>query len=142
MKKALAALLCTLAAPLALAQATPVGLWKSIDDKTGKESSLVRISESGGVLSGRIEKRLDANAKPDDKCDKCTDDRKDKPIQGLEIIRGAKADGEVWTGGQILDPEEGKLYRLRLKTEDGGKKLEVRGYLGPFYRNQHWIRVE
>jgi uncharacterized protein (DUF2147 family) len=142
MKKALAALLCTLAAPLALAQATPVGLWKSIDDKTGKERSLVRISESGGTLSGRIEKRLDANAKPDDKCDKCTDDRKDKPIQGLEIIRGAKADGEVWTGGQILDPEEGKLYRLRLKTEDGGKKLEVRGYLGPFYRNQHWIRVE
>ena len=142
MKKTLAALLCILAAPLALAQATPVGLWKSIDDKTGKERSLVRITESGGVLSGRIEKRLDPNAKPDDKCDKCSDDRKDKPIQGLEIIRGAKADGEVWTGGQILDPEDGKQYRLRLKTEDGGKKLEVRGYFGPIYRNQHWIRVE
>ena len=142
MKKALAALLCTLAAPLAFAQTTPVGLWKSIDDKTGKERSLVRITESGGTLSGRIEKRLDPNAKPDDKCDKCSDDRKDKPIQGLEVIRGAKADGDVWTGGHILDPEDGKLYRLRLKTEDGGKKLEVRGYLGPFYRNQHWIRVE
>ena len=132
----------TLFAGAALAQATPVGVWKTIDDKTGKERSLVRISDGGGALVGRIEKRLDPAAKPDARCNKCADDRKDRPVDGLEIIRGARADGEAWTGGTILDPEDGKVYRLRLKVEEAGRKLEVRGYLGPFYRNQHWIRVE
>ncbi len=142
MKKFLAAALCALAAPLVFAQGSPVGLWKAIDDKTGKERSLVRISDGGGTLVGRIEKLLDPAAKPDARCDKCADDRKDRPVDGLEIIRGARADGEAWTGGTILDPEDGKVYRLRLKVEEAGRKLEVRGYLGPFYRNQHWIRVE
>lgn len=142
MKKFLAAALCALAAPLVFAQGSPVGLWKAIDDKTGKERSLVRISDGGGALVGRIEKLLDPAAKPDARCDKCADDRKDRPVDGLEIIRGARADGEAWTGGTILDPEDGKVYRLRLKVEEAGRKLEVRGYLGPFYRNQHWIRVE
>ena len=128
----------------ALAQATPVGLWKTIDDETKTEKSLVRIVESGGVLGGKIEKLLDP-AKQNDICDKCSDERKGKPIVGLSIIRNAKQDGEdksVWTGGEILDPNNGKTYRLRLKPLDGGKQLEVRGYVGPFFRNQTWIRVE
>ena len=128
----------------ALAQATPVGLWKSIDDETKKEKSLVRITDGGGVLTGKIEKLLDP-AKQNDVCDKCTDDRKDKPILGMTIIRNAKASGDdvtVWTGGDIVDPNNGKVYKLRLKPLDGGKALEVRGYIGPFYRNQTWIRVE
>ena len=129
----------------ALAQATPVGLWKTIDDETKKEKSLVRISDGNGVLSGRIEKLLDPTAKQNDVCDKCSDERKGKPIVGLNIIRNAKPDGDdksVWTGGEILDPNNGKTYRLRLKPNDGGKTLEVRGYIGPFFRNQTWIRVE
>ena len=129
----------------ALAQATPVGLWKTIDDETKKEKSLVRIADNGGVLTGRIEKVLDPTAKPDDVCDKCTDERKGKPIVGLTIIRNAKpdeADKALWTGGDITDPNNGKTYRLRLKPLDGGKHLEVRGYIGPFFRNQTWIRVE
>jgi uncharacterized protein (DUF2147 family) len=129
----------------ALAQATPSGLWKTIDDKTGKERSLIRISEAGGVFTGRIDKRLDPDAKPTDTCDKCTDDRKDKPLQGMALIRNVKAsadDKEVFEGGDITDPENGKVYKVRLKPLDGGKKLEVRGYIGPFYRNQTWIRVE
>ncbi|MBS0443615.1 MAG: DUF2147 domain-containing protein [Proteobacteria bacterium] len=128
----------------ALAQATPVGLWKTIDDETKTEKSLVRIVEAGGVLGGKIEKLLDP-AKQNDVCDKCSDERKGKPIVGLSIIRNAKQDGEdksVWTGGEILDPNNGKTYRLRLKPLDGGKQLEVRGYIGPFFRNQTWIRVE
>ena len=128
----------------ALAQATPVGLWKTIDDESKTEKSLVRIVESGGVLGGKIEKLLDP-AKQNDVCDKCSDERKGKPIVGLSIIRNAKQDGEdksVWTGGEILDPNNGKTYRLRLKPLDGGKQLEVRGYVGPFFRNQTWIRVE
>jgi uncharacterized protein (DUF2147 family) len=139
------ALFFTLASSLAMAQASPAGLWKSIDDKTGKERSLIRISESGGIYTGKIEKRLDEDAKPTDVCDKCTDDRKDKPILGLVLIRNVKAsasDKEVFDGGDITDPENGKVYKVRLKPLEAGKKLEVRGYVGPFYRNQTWLRVE
>lgn len=128
-------------------QASPVGLWKTIDDATKKEKSLVRISENGGVLSGRIEKLLDPEAKADGVCDKCSDDRKGQPIVGLNIIRNVKAnadDTSVWDGGEILDPNNGKVYRVRLKPVDGGKKLEVRGYIGAplLGRTQVWQRVE
>lgn len=130
-----------------VAQASPVGLWKTIDDATKKEKSLVRISENGGVLSGRIEKLLDPEAKADGVCDKCSDDRKGQPIVGLNIIRNVKAnadDTSVWDGGEILDPNNGKVYRVRLKPVDGGKKLEVRGYIGAplLGRTQVWQRVE
>lgn len=141
-----AAVATLLAHGAALAQASPVGLWKTIDDKTKKERSLVRIAESGGVLVGRIEKRLDPAAKPDATCDKCSDDRKDRPIDGLEIIRGVKkSDGDnLWDSGTILDPEEGKTYRVRLQLADEGRRLEVRGYIGAplLGRTQNWLRVE
>ena len=143
------ALLASLTAGSAWAQTTPVGLWKTIDDKTKSERALVRISESGGVFSGRIEKLLAADAKPDAKCDKCEDDRKDKPIVGMEIVRGVKkAQGDnsdnTWDGGTILDSAEGKVYKVRMQPADGGKKLEVRGYVGmPMLgRTQTWVRVE
>jgi uncharacterized protein (DUF2147 family) len=130
----------------AMAQATPVGVWKTIDDKTKSERAMVRITESAGVLSGKIEKVLAADAKPDAVCDKCTDDRKDKPIVGMEIVRGVKkAEAEnTWDGGTILDANEGKVYKVRLQPADGGKKLEVRGFVGvPMLgRTQTWIRVE
>ncbi len=144
MKKTLIALSLFSAAGVACAQATPVGLWKTIDDETKTERSLVRLSDNGGVVTGKIEKLLAADAKPDAKCDKCEDERKDKPIVGLEIVRGAKKNeaGDAWEGGTILDPNKGKTYRLRLTPKEGGKQLEVRGYVGPFYRNQTWIRVE
>ncbi|MEJ5991276.1 DUF2147 domain-containing protein [Ramlibacter sp. PS3R-8] len=142
MKRLLVASLA-LAAGAAFAQQTPVGVWRSIDDKTGEAKAEIRIVESGGALSGRIEKRLLKDAKPDDVCKECTDERKDKPILGLEIIRGAKlaAGGNAWEGGKILDPENGKEYTLKLSTVDGGQKLQVRGYIGPFYRTQTWVRV-
>ena len=128
---------------IAFAQSTPVGLWKTIDDDGKTAKSLVRISEQGGTLTGSIEKLLDPTALADAKCDKCSDDRKDKPVVGLQIIRGVKAEGEgVWGGGEILDPNNGKTYRTRLKPVEGGKILEMRGYIGPFYRTQTWIRVE
>ena len=130
----------------AMAQMSPVGVWKTIDDDTKAEKSLVRIKDNAGVYSGSIEKLLDpAAAKPDAVCDKCTDDRKDKPLLGLTILRHLKQsadDKTVWDGGDIVDPNNGKVYRTRLKPVDGGKKLEVRGYIGPFYRTQVWLRVE
>ena len=134
----------TFAAGAAFAQATPVGLWKTIDDETKQERSVVRITESGGVLGGKIEKLLAPDAKPDAKCDKWTDARKDQPILGMAIIEGVKknADEAFWDGGSILDPNNGKTYKVRLTPKDGGKALEVRGFIGPFFRNQTWIRVE
>lgn len=141
MKALLAAYL--LLPALAQAQVTPVGLWKTIDDDGKTAKSLVRIVEHAGVVVGSVEKLLDPKDPPDGKCDKCIDDRKDKPVVGLQVIRGVKPDGDgVWGHGEILDPKDGKTYRTRLKPVDGGKKLEVRGYIGPFYRTQTWIRVE
>ena len=140
------ALLLGLSSAAAMAQMTPVGLWTTISDEDKKPTSEVRIVDNGGVLTGKIEKRLDPKAKPDDKCDKCSDDRKDKPILGLEIIRGAKKDGgnDVWEGGKILDPANGKNYSLMLTPIEGGKKLEVRGYIGfkAAGRTQTWIRAQ
>jgi uncharacterized protein (DUF2147 family) len=139
--RALAAIILMLAATGAAAQNTPVGLWKTIDDHTGKEKSLVRITESAGVISGTVEKLLHPS-KPNPLCDKCSDERHGKPITGLSIFEGLKQDGEAWDGGKILDPDNGKIYTVRLKPMDGGRRLEVRGYIGPFFRNQIWLRVE
>ena len=127
----------------ALAETTPVGLWRSADDKTGEAKAEIRITESSGVLSGKIEKRLFHAPGTGDVCVPCSDDRKDKPIAGLEIIRGAKkVDGrEVWEGGKILDPENGRNYTLKMTPIDDGKKLEVRGSFGPFWRSQTWVRI-
>jgi uncharacterized protein (DUF2147 family) len=144
MKKMLAAAALGLLSQMALAQTSPVGLWKTIDDDGKTEKSLVRIADNGGVLSGTIEKIFEAG-KQDAKCDLCSDDRKNKPVVGLQIIRGVKQDADdkaLWTGGEVLDPTNGKTYRTRLKPVDGGKKLEMRGYIGFFYRTQTWIRVE
>ena len=132
-----------LAAGTVVAQATPAGLWKTIDDETKTEKSFVRITDTAGVLSGKVERVLDP-ASQQAKCDKCTDARKDQLVVGMTIIEGVKknADEVFWDGGSILDPNNGKLYKVRLTLKDAGKQLEVRGFIGPFYRNQQWIRVE
>lgn len=130
----------------ALAQTTPVGVWKTIDDKTGTERAQIRITDNSGVLSGRIEKLLAADAKQDGVCDKCEDDRKGQPMLGLEVVRGVKKsdDANLWDGGTILDAKEGKVYKVRMEPIEGGQKMEVRGYVGlPLLgRTQTWIRVE
>jgi uncharacterized protein (DUF2147 family) len=143
MKSTLAAILFASLALPALAQMSPVGTWHTMDEKTGEIKSQIVISEAGGVVSGKIDKVLRKDAKPDAVCDECSDDRKGKPIVGLEIIRGAKkaAGKDVWEDGKILDPENGKNYTLRLTPIEGGKKLEVRGSIGPFGRTQTWVRV-
>ncbi len=141
MKRKLLICLASVGAPV-LAQMTPMGLWQSIDDESGKPKAEIRIREAAGVLSGVVEKSLMPSANPI--CDLCTDDRKGQPKLGMEIIRGAKkADGkEVWEGGNILDPENGKTYTLRMTPLEGGAKLQIRGYIGPFYRTQVWNRVQ
>jgi uncharacterized protein (DUF2147 family) len=128
----------------ALAQVTPVGTWRSVDDKTGEVKAEIRITESGGLVSGRIVKRLAKDAKQGAVCDECKDERKGQPIEGLEIIRNVhKAEGkDVWEGGKILDPENGREYTARLTPIEGGKRLEVRGSIGPFGRTQTWVRAQ
>ena len=143
MKRALVAIFSGALTFAALAQSTPVGLWRSTDDKTGEAKAEVRIVETAGVLSGRIDKRLFKVPGAPDVCVPCSDDRKDQPILGLEIIRGAKkAEGrEVWEGGKILDPENGRSYTLKMTPVEDGKKLDVRGSFGPFGRTQTWVRI-
>lgn len=128
----------------ALAQVSPVGTWRSIDDKTGEATAEIRIAGNGGVVNGRIVKRLAKDAKPGAVCEECKDERKGQPIEGLEIIRNVqKAEGkDVWEGGKILDPESGREYTARLTPIEGGKRLEVRGSIGPFGRTQTWVRVQ
>ncbi|MEO7243137.1 MAG: DUF2147 domain-containing protein [Variovorax sp.] len=143
MKKTIAALLLAAITLPAWAQMSPVGIWQTIDDKTDKPKSLIRIIEGANGLSGKIEKLLREGAPADARCIECSDDRKGLPMVGLEIVRGGKkAEGkDLWEGGKILDPENGKEYRAGYTPVDGGKKLEVRGYLGPFWRTQTWHRV-
>jgi uncharacterized protein (DUF2147 family) len=145
MKRFAIAALLLVAATLASAQSTPAGLWKSVDDKTGEVRSLIRITEAGGIYTGRIERVLDPEAKPGEVCDKCTDERRRQPLVGLLLIRNIRRNADdptVYDGGDIVDPDDGQVYRLRLKPEDGGRRLQVRGYYGPFYRSQYWQRAE
>jgi len=137
------AIALSLASTMVLAQMTPEGLWRNVDDKTGEAKAEIRIAATAsGALNGRIEKALTQSSEPN--CTLCTDDRKDQPKLGMEIIRGAKKPdaGAVWEGGKILDPENGKEYTLRMTPLEEGRKLQVRGYIGPFYRTQVWQRVE
>ncbi len=145
--RAVLGLCVLLATGIALGQpATPAGLWKTVDDGTKKEKSLVRIVESGGVFSGKIEKIIDPDAPKDAVCKDCSDERKDQPILGMTIIRNVKPsdDKAVFHGGDILDPNNGKVYKVKMKLIDNGSKLEVRGFIGfsLLGRTQTWSRVE
>lgn len=125
--------------------ASPVGTWKTIDDETGKPKALVRITEEGGVLTGKIEKLFrPADQDQNPKCVKCSDARKDQPIIGMTILSGLKKDGNEYTGGEILDPAAGKTYKSKASLADNGSKLEVRGYVGApmFGRTQTWQREQ
>ena len=135
------------AASVALAQAaSPAGVWKTVDDSTRKEKSLVRIVETNGVFTGKVERVIDPDSPKDAVCKECTDERKDQPIVGMTIIRNVKAGDEkgVFGGGDILDPNNGKVYKVKLTLTDNGSKLDVRGYIGmPMLgRTQTWTRVE
>lgn len=122
---------------------SPVGKWKTIDDETKQPKSIVEITETSGKLSGKIVQLFRKHEEDQNpKCDKCTGDKKDKPILQMEIIEGLTQDGDVWTGGSILDPKNGKTYKCKIKVVDGGKKLEVRGFIGfsLLGRTQVWER--
>jgi uncharacterized protein (DUF2147 family) len=119
---------------------TPVGRWKTIDDKTGKPKAIVQVYMQDGRLFGRIEATLDPNAKK--VCEKCKDARKGQPIVGMVILRGLTLHGEEYSGGDILDPDNGSVYRCKLRMQEKGSQLSVRGYIGfsLLGRSQVWTR--
>jgi len=126
-------------------QASPVGLWRSIDDQSGKPRALIRITEQNGEYRGKVEKIFLQPDEPQNPvCIACDGERKDQPIMGMTILTGLKQQGDEYTGGQILDPANGKVYRSKMTLADNGRKLDVRGYIGvPMLgRTQTWIRVE
>lgn len=142
--KALSVLLLSLVSLTATANDNIVGRWKSIDDETGKAKSLIEVKETDGVISGNIIKLFNPS-KPNPICEKCSDDRKDQDIIGMEIIRGvSKKKKNKWAGGKILDPKKGKEYSVKFTLKDEGKTLKVRGYIGSpmIGRTQIWERVE
>ena len=121
--------------------AEATGRWKTIDDQTGKPKSIVEITRAAdGSYTGKIVELLNPS-KPNPVCDKCKDDRKNKPIIGMDIIRGMKTDGaNQWSGGTILKPDEGKVYKSKMQLTDGGKTLEVSGCIAFICKSQTWIR--
>lgn len=136
------ALLCLLPVS-AFAQNTPLGRWRSIDDASGKPKAVIEIADTGnGTLSAKIVQILDTKDGPNPLCDDCTGARHNKPILGMTIAWGLKPQGKVWAGGRILDPENGKEYSVKMTPIAGGRKLEVRGFLGVALlgRTQVWLR--
>lgn len=122
---------------------TVLGVWKTIDDETGEEKSLVKLYEQDGKVYGVIEKLLRKNADQNRVCDKCTDYRKNQKILGMRIVRDLYLHDGHYQGGKILDPEKGKEYTCKLWLDPSNPNiLIVRGYLGPIYRNQKWHRVQ
>jgi uncharacterized protein (DUF2147 family) len=122
--------------------ASPVGMWKTIDDDTHEAQAIVEITDSGGILTGRIVKLF---RKPGEDrnphCKKCEGERHNAPVIGMTIITNMHRDGDVWDGGEILDPDEGKTYRCKMRVADDGN-LEVRGFIGISLlgRTQIWER--
>ena len=108
------------------------------------KKSIVELYKVDGKLYGKIIYLFPREGREDDpKCKKCTDDLKDQPLVGLQIVRSLKWDGEEWEGGTIVDPEIGKIYTVKMWLVEGNANLlNVRGYIGPLYRTQKWVRVE
>jgi uncharacterized protein (DUF2147 family) len=139
---ALLVLALALGAPALAADLTPVGTWTTIDDATGKPKSIVQITETGGKLEGKVLEVLQSEQGPHPVCKECDGERKDQPIEGMTIIWGVEKDGDVWDGGKILDPKNGKTYKVKLTVTDNGQKLDVHGYIGfaLLGRSQVWER--
>ena len=123
---------------------SPVGTWKTIDDKTHQPKSIVQITEVNGELQGKVLQVLQSDEGPHPVCKECDGERKDKPVEGMVIMWGVKQDGDEWDGGRILDPKNGKVYKVKLKTIEDGSKLDVHGYIGfsLIGRSQVWERQE
>ena len=133
------------ASSLVAAAGSPVGTWRSIDDKTRQERSIITITEENSELKGVVEKLFDQPGDdPAHLCKECKGERKDKPIIGMTILWGLKKDGDAWAGGEIFDPKNGKTYRCKMTLSEDGNSLNVRGFIGISLigRTQTWLRAQ
>ncbi|HYA20037.1 MAG TPA: DUF2147 domain-containing protein [Burkholderiales bacterium] len=123
---------------------SPVGLWKIVDDQTGQPRAIIRITETNGEFQGTIEKGLRPGENENSICEKCEGSRHNQRLLGMAIVTGIRKQGDEYAGGEILDPDNGTVYRCKMRLEDGGTKLQVRGFVGVslFGRTQTWVRVE
>jgi uncharacterized protein (DUF2147 family) len=124
---------------------TPAGLWQTVSDRTGQPGGLVRVVEVNGEYIGTVVAVFSppaSDAHP--LCELCRGELKDKPIVGMIILRGVRQSGDGYSAGQILDPDEGEVYKCRIALLEDGRKLDVHGYIGIplFGRSQTWIRKE
>lgn len=144
MTKTLLLFLMLIATQCVAAVPSVTGHWETIDDETGKPSSIIEIFKVGDVFKGKIIKLIDPD-EPTPTCNKCPGEKLDKPVLGLEIIWGMKETkpNQEWGGGEILDPRKGKSYKCRMHLIADGRKLNVRGYIGfsLLGRTQTWMRV-
>ena len=119
------------------------GKWKTIDDKDGTAKSIVLIFKAtNGKYYGKIDKMFKDSEKL---CVECEGANKNQPVLGMMIINDIIEKENKLTGGTILDPKNGKIYKCNLSLESGGDKLIVRGSLdknGWIGRSQTWIRVK
>jgi uncharacterized protein (DUF2147 family) len=130
-------------APIWAQSDTAVGIWQTIDDHTGAPRALIEITQdANGELTGKVIKGLVPGEPADRRCTACTDNRKDQIIIGMTVLSGMRKEGDGWEGGQILDPDNGKVYRCKMHLEKDGKELVVRGYIGISLlgRSQTWVR--
>ena len=118
-----------------------LGKWKTIDDATGEAKSIVEVFSKSGKIYAKVVDILDPATK-NNLCKQCPGDDKNKPILGLNIIKGLSKDGAEYNSGEILDPKNGNLYKCALSLESKDK-LKVRGYIGfsLIGRTQYWYRV-
>jgi uncharacterized protein (DUF2147 family) len=122
---------------------TPTGLWKTFSDRTGQPESMVRIEERNGEFHGSVVKVLDRE-EYNPVCERCEGELRNKPIVGMEILRGLRRTQGGYGGGTILDPDEGRIYSCAATLLDEGRRLEIRGYVGvPLLgRSQIWVRAD
>ena len=139
----LALFACVAWAPSLGAQGSPAGTWHTISDADGRPRGIVSLVVRAGVLTGTIEGTLRTDETPGKVCDKCTDDRKDRPLLGMEFLRDLRWNGDAWTGGEVLDPDTGKVYRATVRLSEDGQTLTLRGYIGITLlgRSQRWVRA-
>ncbi|GLB53760.1 hypothetical protein NBRC110019_28010 [Neptunitalea chrysea] len=120
---------------------TVIGTWKMVDDKNGKERCVVKIYEKNDKVYGRIVELLDPE-KQNAICSECDDYREGEKVEGMVVIENMEKQGDSYTGGKILNPDSGSLYRCKLWLDKNDtNKLYVRGYLAFFYRTQTWYRL-
>jgi uncharacterized protein (DUF2147 family) len=120
---------------------SPAGIWTTYNDRTGLPEGVVRITEVGREFIGTVVEIRSATD-PNPTCDRCQGDDRGKPVLGMTILRGLRREGDSFVDGSILDPDDGRVYRCNATLRDGGRKLELRGYVGlPYFgRTQTWVR--